>query len=939
MGRARHLQNPASQPRRIALRFRLVSAGEETDLPADASPPDPIAAAPARPAVPVEEILAGARPAVDLLERAVLRARAERALFGASVEPPRIGRYALLERAGAGGMGVVWAAYDPDLDRAVAIKLVAADSATARARVLAEGQALARLSHPNVVPVFDVGLYDEQVYLVMELVRGATLRAHVAERPRSAREIAQIYRQAGEGLAAAHRAGLVHRDFKPDNAIVGSDGRVRVLDFGLARPADPDESAEQKPVQPGIGTPRYMAPEQASGEAISAAADQYAFCVSLREALAEPGGAPGRAVPRWLEAIVARGTQADPAARFPSMDEVTRALGRDPRVVLRNRLLVLGALALVGGAFATGRAASPPESEAATCEGGRPAIEAVWGPGQRGAVVDRLAADADPYARQSAPRIATALDGYRDRWAAGHRDACMAHRRGEQSAALLDRRMACLHRGKLALGATVDVLAAARGASLPGALVALGDLPDLARCGDPEALLTSVAPPPPGMAHRVAAVERDLERAQVLLAAARPEARQLAVDAVASARRLGYRPLLARALLVLGHIEIATSRREEAVAPLDEATTLALAVGDDAVAVESFARRAWVEGTDVQADHDRALAGLPLVEALASRLGPAGQFARAMLHNNLGGIELSRGRRPEAREALERAAVEARDVTGAGSIELAKVPAYLGLVTDDARQRGALFNESIAELSSAVGHDHPMTLDVRIMAGVFTANPRQSAEMLEPACRAYTAMHPTYGRKAAECWFELGLVALDRADAASVRAAMGEVVKTAANGGDPERIALARAHLALARGDGAAAAAGFGSLERRLGEQADLPWWMASIAADAELGAALARRLAGDHRAAERSLERASARLEQVMATQPVVRIQRRLARVRAELARLRAARRAPPDAIAPLVRAAADWYSAAGGYAERVAELAALTAAYDQGHGSALSR
>ena len=302
----------------------------------------------------LDHLLAGARPVVDEIERAVARARAESALFGEAAVSPRIGRHRVVQRAGAGGMGVVWEAYDPALQRAVAIKLVRTDGAAARDRVLAEGQALARLSHPNVVPVFDVGLHADQVFLVMELVRGETLRQHVAAGPRDPHAIAQIYRQAGEGLAAAHRAGLVHRDFKPDNAIVGRDGRVRIVDFGLACPPGLADDAPDLP--PVIGTPRYMAPEQAAGGIVTAAADQYAFCASLREALTCAGD--GRAIPRWLEAIIARGTRADPAARFPSMDEVTRALPGTSRSALRNRLLVVAAAALAAGAFAIGRAGS-----------------------------------------------------------------------------------------------------------------------------------------------------------------------------------------------------------------------------------------------------------------------------------------------------------------------------------------------------------------------------------------------------------------------------------------------------------------------------------------------------------------------------------------------------------------------------------------------------
>ena len=240
----------------------------------------------------------GERPNSDKLVRAVSRAKIASKLF-AKTEQVKLGRYHLLEMVGSGGMGVVWGAWDPELDRRVAIKLVKAEMQAARDRILLEGQALAKLSHPNVVPVYDVGLVDEQVYLVMEWVRGKNLRAYCKE-PHTVREILAIYRAAGEGLSACHRAGLIHRDFKPDNAILGDDGRVRVLDFGLARgevksTSQMSESGE-KVVTPssdltrGAGTPRYMPPEQAAGKELSPAVDQYAFCVSLREALSSRVG-------------------------------------------------------------------------------------------------------------------------------------------------------------------------------------------------------------------------------------------------------------------------------------------------------------------------------------------------------------------------------------------------------------------------------------------------------------------------------------------------------------------------------------------------------------------------------------------------------------------------------------------------------------------------
>jgi eukaryotic-like serine/threonine-protein kinase len=251
-----------------------------------------------------------------------------------------VGRYVVIDRIGKGGMGVVYRAYDPELDRPLALKLVAADGDDAshakRDRLLREAQALARLQHPNVIAVHDVGTFRGSVFIAMDFVEGPTLRAWLRDKPRRRRDILDAFLAAGEGLAAAHRAGLVHRDFKPDNVIVGNDGRVRVLDFGLARDTqlrDPSHVSAPRPLvdsseldvtvddRPSakaettlprkdlpplatpapaptnllatpltrsdavIGTPRYMAPEQGLGHAADARADQFSFCVALYHAL------------------------------------------------------------------------------------------------------------------------------------------------------------------------------------------------------------------------------------------------------------------------------------------------------------------------------------------------------------------------------------------------------------------------------------------------------------------------------------------------------------------------------------------------------------------------------------------------------------------------------------------------------------------------------
>jgi dipeptidyl aminopeptidase/acylaminoacyl peptidase/predicted Ser/Thr protein kinase len=304
-----------------------------------------------------------------------------------------IGRYVIDQLLGAGGMGIVYRAHDPQLGRAVALKLVrpqhtrGTPDPEASARLLREAQAMAKVSHPNIVSVFDVGLFGDELFLAMELVDGVTLTEWLRQRARPWREVLRAVAQAGRALEAAHVAGLVHRDFKPDNVLVGRDGRVRMMDLGLARFADTPKAdtaalAEAETSQPMakpcltgagavLGTPFYMAPEQHRGQPADARSDQFSFCVSLFEALygQRPFTAntrrellrqmterqigdppPSTGVPGWVHRILVRGLSSAPEARFPSMTALLASLEAGER---RRRVAGLAgggliAVALVG---------------------------------------------------------------------------------------------------------------------------------------------------------------------------------------------------------------------------------------------------------------------------------------------------------------------------------------------------------------------------------------------------------------------------------------------------------------------------------------------------------------------------------------------------------------------------------------------------------------
>ncbi len=354
----------------------------------------------------------------------------------------QIDRYVIERELGSGGMGVVYLATDPQLKRKVVIKLLRDDGASLdqRARLQREAQAMAQVSHPNVVPVFDVGVHDDQVFLAMELVDGSDLATWLAE-PRTTRAILDAFLAAGRGLAAAHAKGLVHRDFKPHNVMVARTGEVKVTDFGLAR-AESDETREAP--SPGllgsaithdgtiVGTPAYMAPEQKRAGVVDARADQYSFCVALREALAD------QRVPRRVREAIRRGTAEDPAERFVSMAELLVELRPDPKwPIVAATLAGLAVIATSTVFVLRGR-----EPRCATDE-----LAAAW-PARRGELEQAFRATRSPVAPAAASLVAGQIERFAASWLVERHAACEAASAGAE---------ACLRGQRIELEAMLDL--------------------------------------------------------------------------------------------------------------------------------------------------------------------------------------------------------------------------------------------------------------------------------------------------------------------------------------------------------------------------------------------------------------------------------------------------------------------------------------------------
>jgi len=611
----------------------------------------------------------------------------------------RLGRYVIERELGHGGMGVVYAARDPQLDRRVAVKVVSshaprrASEATSRQRLLREARAVARLSHPNVVAVHDVGIDNEEVFVAMELVDGQPLSAWLQQK-RSEAQILAVFAQAGQGLRAAHAANIVHRDFKPDNVMVGADGRVRVLDFGLARPAqtgvpvrDParlgaSDRLEAAITQPGtlLGTPAYMAPEQFLGDPTDERTDQFSYCVSLYEALhgerpfegenvtelmanvvsGRVRPAPGnRQVAAHLQAAILRGLSVDPAERYASLGQLLAALQNDPATRRRRRWragLAAVALAGAGATIAMGLA----NDSAGLCRAGSTEVGTWWSDARKRAIGDALASAGGDSARRTWTPVANELDRYTSEWVAGYTAACEAtHVRGDQSAVLMDQRIACLRNGARVARAFVDGLnAPPAGGDKSNGHVAMPRLPSLEACADPAAVTARQARDlDPATQRRVEAVRAALAKAAGLRLAGKYEQAGNIVAAL-STEGVDYAPVVAELSLERARQLQQAGKYEEAAPLFREALNESTRARDDRRIAQSALALAWLVGYH-QRRPEQGHSWADMAEVALGRVTGANEL-KARLASTRGALFVAAGKHQEA-VAAHQEALKARN--------------------------------------------------------------------------------------------------------------------------------------------------------------------------------------------------------------------------------------------------------------------------------------
>jgi tetratricopeptide (TPR) repeat protein/predicted Ser/Thr protein kinase len=694
----------------------------------------------------------------------------------------KLSRYIVLERLGEGGMGVVYAAYDPEFDRKLALKVLWPGSNN-QARLVREARAMARLSHPNAVQIYDVGTHEGRVFFAMELVEGTTLVQWLQRRPRSWREIIEVFVQAARGLQAAHEAGLVHRDFKPANVMCSDDGRVLVADFGVAwaakqppteLPEGSDEIAIPKSLSATgrgvlIGTPRYMAPEQHSGSSrVDARADQYAFCVSLYEALwgAPPfpqsryeelamakltGHVPtpprSPRLPRSIWSAIQRGLAVRPEARWPDLAALVEAIVRRSKISTGAKVVTAATLAGVAAILLL------PDGKAACLV----SAEFPWTDESRKEIHDRFTAAALPYANDTLTTIDHRLDELATAWQSERTTACASPGLAARPT------LRCLDRQRASADAMLVLLRAADADVIEHAGAAVLALPDPIACREPESIAD-------------AALDADALELRTRLAAAESigllghatQARADAQSVLARARALGDDRLVAEAELAIGRNAHRLGDEREAIAAMQRAAWTAESAGDDrtsvAAAIELVGMTAagssadddpllWARHAEAalarlpdapidralldqhigtawehRADYDAADAKYREALTLLEPIAPPPLLALAGVHTSLGNVAFHKGSYAAAKAEHELAQRLWERALGPEHPQVADAINGLGLdahMTGDLDRSAALFERALEIRERALGPDHPdVASSLTNLAGVNLARKR-----------------------------------------------------------------------------------------------------------------------------------------------------------------------------------------------------------------------
>ena len=759
-----------------------------------------------------------------------------------------VDRYVVLDWIGAGGMGTVCKAIDPELDRVVALKflLVAGGTGTAgdgRTRLMREARAMAKLAHPNVITVYDVGEHGDSVFVAMEFVDGMPLSAWRAAAPRSLEAVVDTYLAAGRGLAAAHEVGLVHRDFKPDNVMIGRDGRVRVLDFGLAQstgmgatrtetlpPADMTSSnarlADLTQAGAVMGTPAYMAPEQFRGADTDARTDLFSFCVALYEELYDTRPFAGDTYAALAESVCAGQISDAPTnapVPAPLRTVLVRALSPNPTDRPASMMALLANLQPFGS------------------EGGAGRLRGVWDASIKAKVRAAFETSGRGYAADTLERVERALDDYVARWL----DACRdVDENGSPDTKHVQ--LAWLSQRLDELAALSSVLGDADADVVDHSVEAcerLTPVRDYANASSLHAYM--LLPQDDAVAAQVARVRLSLARASKLHDAGHyRDALPAARLALADARACDYGPVEAEALVLVGELEFKCGDGDGAASTLERGFLASDAAGHDAVRARAALALIGVLGTEL-ARPDDARRWASHAESVVSRLGNdprlRGRLRRrlghvadvegdydaalvhygaalegleqafgsehtevAAVHMNIGNSLVDAGRLSDGAAHLERALALTESSLGAEHPRITGILAALGYVRTqrgDARGARAVLERAVLVGQRSLGEQHPhvaIALGELADALLLCGEPTAARDHARAALRIREAVYDPDHPYVAIALASLGDAELACGDAASARSHLERAHAALADSGRRDRSA-ARAAFALAR--------------------------------------------------------------------------------------------------------------------------------------------
>jgi len=726
----------------------------------------------------------------------------------------RVGRYVVLEPIGRGATAVVYAAYDPELDRKVALKLLRprprgsdGGAADARTRLVREAHALAKLSHPAVVTVHDAGIHGDTVFLAMERVEGPTLRAWLDGGPRSWVDVLRVLILAGRGLAAAHAAGILHRDFKPENVMLraaASGDRADVAcvtDFGLARTTN-DDAAERtgadQPSQPAtplqlgltetgalVGTPAYMAPEQFIANRVDERSDQFAFCVTVWEALfgarpftgdslpglaaavvrATPPRAPaGARVPRWLQRALQRGLARLPDDRWPSMDALLSAL-EVGRARARSRTMLAaaaGAVAVLGVGY--GALALERRARVVACDRTGDEIAEVWNDERRAGIRARFVALDTPVSRATAVRLEPWLDEHAAAWAEARRESCVAAEvERSVSTEVYDAARWCLAERKVELAALVEGQLEADASTVLLAVTEAAGLAPIEPCLDAAALARV---PTPDVVRRdaVAALAGELARVRVDSGVSDDDRADRLEALLHRAEALDWPPLTAAVRVAWASALVTNARADEAEAAATDAFHEAAAFGAWERAAEAAIQRARVTGA-VRQRLEEGSVWIRLAEtalALAPRRDDIREIERLLM---AGVIQDLLARPVEARREAEAALELAERALGPEHPTVAQVLCSVGVTyraRSDYRRMRELCGRAHGIFVRTLGEQHPQSAMalLAVAATHYETGDHAEARALYERARAVYEVDPgPMSAEFANVSMHLGLVA------------------------------------------------------------------------------------------------------------------------------------------------------------------------------------